>query len=423
MPPFGKSNGKYTESIVKGYLFSRSRVRNIWVWLSVGGIGKRTIVYTKGMIRIFPTPYPDEILYSVFARFADMMCFTDLKDVHRQLFGTASARAVVDLPTRMDAVVARLPGQRFTCEQLILQHTLYPYYAPFMPKERAERLKDLMCGNGGQGTHTLAGIIASVVQRPSRLRYCPACVLEDREVYGEEYWHRVHQLPGVEVCPKHGVFLVASSVPTSAQRTPHAYRPLSGETTSTVATPVNRKSRNDQLLLQIATDSQLLLNRYLISPGIEVLHERIKEFLALKGWLSQGGRYVRAAELYSEFSALYTRSLLQRLNIRIDEEGRDHWLYRLIRNPRRSQHPLQYILLCRFLGVSVEDLFSEHDRRRDLNEKLGKGPWPCLNKASDHYGRLTIERPESQTAGEDPVGIFQCPKCGFTYRVRASAPK
>lgn len=33
--------------------------------------------------------------------------------------------------------------------------------------------------------------------------FCPVCVSEDYEKYGEPYWHRAHQLPNVTVCHKH----------------------------------------------------------------------------------------------------------------------------------------------------------------------------------------------------------------------------
>jgi len=39
------------------------------------------------------------------------------------------------------------------------------------------------------------------------MRVCPLCVKEDRERYGETYWHLSHQLQGIDVCHKHGCYL------------------------------------------------------------------------------------------------------------------------------------------------------------------------------------------------------------------------
>ena len=40
------------------------------------------------------------------------------------------------------------------------------------------------------------------------LCYCPLCMQEEMERYGEPYWHRLHQLPGVTCCITHKVKLV-----------------------------------------------------------------------------------------------------------------------------------------------------------------------------------------------------------------------
>ena len=53
------------------------------------------------------------------------------------------------------------------------------------------------------------------------LRYCPLCVEKDRQLYGESYWHRSHQLTGVSVCSKHGIKLWNSSVIISGKASPN----------------------------------------------------------------------------------------------------------------------------------------------------------------------------------------------------------
>jgi len=52
------------------------------------------------------------------------------------------------------------------------------------------------------------------------LRYCPICAEADRERYGESYWHRVHQMQGVDICPYHHCRLVDSSVLISGKASP-----------------------------------------------------------------------------------------------------------------------------------------------------------------------------------------------------------
>ena len=38
------------------------------------------------------------------------------------------------------------------------------------------------------------------------------CIESDTRIYGEPYWHRIHQLPGVYICPIHGSVIIDSGV-------------------------------------------------------------------------------------------------------------------------------------------------------------------------------------------------------------------
>jgi hypothetical protein len=100
------------------------------------------------MIGFFPDLYPDELLYSVCARFCNWTQYPDKKSVVRELFGTPNALAVIDLPTHLGSFMAALPpGNRYSAERLIDDHTLLPFYSPFHPTERIERLREDMQGN------------------------------------------------------------------------------------------------------------------------------------------------------------------------------------------------------------------------------------------------------------------------------------
>jgi hypothetical protein len=44
------------------------------------------------------------------------------------------------------------------------------------------------------------------------LKYCPLCAVEDRKTYGETFWHRVHQIRNLTICPTHNCLLQTSSV-------------------------------------------------------------------------------------------------------------------------------------------------------------------------------------------------------------------
>jgi rubredoxin len=78
----------------------------------------------------------------------------------------------------------------------------------------------------------------------------------------------------------------------------------------------------------------------------------------------------------------------------------------------------------RFLGHSAESFFNL-DKTKISTSHFGPGPWPCLNQASGHYKMNTIfdiKEHWSNTA-KDYFGVFQCPKCGYTYKYKSSTPE
>ena len=106
--------------------------------------------------------------------------------------------ASIPFVSHLDYFVAHQPqDHRFTAELLIAEHTLLPFYTPFLPWERTEQLKMDMRGANGPGIYMRIGLMASVVPSPQYLQYCPECTKEDQKRFGEMYWHRNHQVPGV----------------------------------------------------------------------------------------------------------------------------------------------------------------------------------------------------------------------------------
>ena len=93
----------------------------------------------------------------------------------------------------------------YTVEELINNHTLFPYYAAFIPPDRAEEIIDLMRIGNGDISYMKIGLISNSISLNEHFRFCPECFKEDIETYGEPYWHRIHQITGVFICSKHKI--------------------------------------------------------------------------------------------------------------------------------------------------------------------------------------------------------------------------
>jgi hypothetical protein len=160
------------------------------------------------MIGYFAPGYPDELLYSICARTFDRLQPSSKRQYLESLFGENTATAIFDLPGHLETFVANLPmGNNPTINGLIAQNTLLPLYRPFIPEDRVIQICNDMKRGSGNEIHMRSGVMAGKVNRQNDFCFCQLCVEEDKNQYGECYWHRSHQAPGVLVCYRHNIWL------------------------------------------------------------------------------------------------------------------------------------------------------------------------------------------------------------------------
>lgn len=364
------------------------------------------------MLAYFPTPYPDELLYSAIARLSLYMDYSNQRQLISTLFGSSNLRSVVDLPCHLDHIVSAMPrGHPYTSDHIIDHHTVFPFYSPFLPPKRRRQLRvDMQNGSGGT-IHMRAGIMASKAPSPNFLRFCPECVKTDRETLDETYWHRVHQLPGISVCPVHQHHLVNSRVRTRSPRI--IYQFVSAEQA------IEQAQRNpkmgieaDPKLNTLAHNADWLLRHPNLNPNEGFAAQRYQNLLYDCGLASRSGR-VQVRDLLHEFYTYYSSSLLNRLGCEMDPVA-ENWLVRIVRNSSGAQHPLYHLLLITFLNCPIDKFFTAPGP----SKSFGSPPWPCLNPTCAHYREMSITECDirhSRYVDGHPIGMFTCPTCGFSY--------
>ena len=363
------------------------------------------------MIGFFTDPYPDELLYSACSRYHRRVGNRSKEATALDLFGKGQTSIIVDFQTRIDYLAAQLPSVTYTASRLIDQNTMLPLYAPFMSAERHEAIRRDMRGEGGGSIHARLGILTSGLN-VERLRFCPACVEEDRE----PYWHRVHQVPGVEVCPAHAVFLSDSAVSVRNRSKTHAFVTLKQvvdelSLAGRVIHSLDLNNREHQALLRRAQDAAWLLKERVEVHDPNLLRRRYLRLLLEHGMAIYSGK-VSHARLKARFLDHYSPELLERLGCGL--ELRYHWLRRLVNDWKRTRHPLHHLLLMQFLGCPAKEFFKLPIKV----EPFGKGPWPCLNIMGGHYREDRIVEcligHMTDKSGR-MTGTFRC-ECGFSYR-------
>ena len=164
-----------------------------------------------------PDPYPDETCYSILCRYAVRSGAASSSRVTAFLYGnTMPLAGLLYKPFRISDI-ERWGGPGSGDTPYGESHSCLPYFSVFMGYDDSCLLKK--CRHGMQLSPGLTKRISrkcGLMQiRKKRLWYCPACAAEDFREYGETYWRRLPQMPGVSYCPRHMVRLCESGLAVS----------------------------------------------------------------------------------------------------------------------------------------------------------------------------------------------------------------
>jgi len=171
------------------------------------------------MITYFPTAYPDELLYSQLARYYVRSGYLAYIYAAEDLFASKTVRPDMEFVNTYTSDALQMITREMSMENVVWKHTMFPYYGRFLPLKRRQRAFQAMVSMQGN-YHNLLPIPNRKNNSDRYLRYCPICVKQDREKYGETYWHRTHQMIGLGVCPIHGCCLMNSNVVISGKMPP-----------------------------------------------------------------------------------------------------------------------------------------------------------------------------------------------------------
>lgn len=297
------------------------------------------------MLPGFPELLPDELLYSALARYGDHMRFRNPGVLANHVFGRRLVPAVWDLPGRLGQLASTI-GRGVTAARLAEKHTLLPYYAWPVRAERRRVVFEAMVNETARRPRFLLGLVAAKVGQPKGLRFCRLCVASDRRVFGEPYWHRAHQLPGVTICPHHDTALILDrepAVPSSRYR----YLPL--RRSSLTVGPPPAPARHDLHLAVSGLSFAVLKGR---APDLDPVGYRAT--LAALGYVSSGG-WLRHAPFFTALADVLDEKVVAACGCGNPRE----WGPELLRRTRRRAsggHPLHHILLqiaLRQIGTHV----------------------------------------------------------------------
>ncbi len=350
------------------------------------------------MIAYFPAPYPDELFYSLLARYGKHTSAAGPKELLEELFGSTTVSATIDLPSHLSDFQTRTALIfKKSVENIIADHTLLPFYAPYIPTENLEKVKASMAGKSGN-VHTRLGVNTGLFTPVATPRYCPVCFQADRYKYGEAYWHRSHQVPSFHHCPVHNCRLYEARLRHYLYNK-HFFIPADDtHCPETVVIPHENVQINpviDRAIASLYGAPELCRGPY---------HYRT---LLIQAGFAKGRNTIDQTLLAEAFASFYPRETLAYFKSEIDYNSSKCWLKAVSRKARKTIDPIRHAILNNFL---------QNHTTRGATNGFGDGPWPCLNPACPHFNTTVITQADvirDRKSGRN-IGRFKC-SCGFVY--------
>jgi transcriptional regulator with XRE-family HTH domain len=367
------------------------------------------------MLSYFPYFYEDELLYSAIARYHVHVGNIKLAHTLQDLYGKKQIKAIPDLASHLNQLYNRLVKFGFSSiDEIIDKHTMYFYYTNFVNDSVKSEVRQLMKSGQDLGkAYRILGLLGNKIKEISHFKFCPKCLTDDLERYGESYWRLSHQLPTSFVCSKHKQqVLLLSQVPyRKGSRT--EYIAVSEENCSFSQDEHYDIIYSNKEILTLITEEGVKLAKKQYSWNIPKLHETYRFMLSKRGYLTVKGA-INQTKLGKDLISYYGKELLKYLNCEIKPGDNNCWLRLITSKHRNVFHPLKHILLLVFLQESIDNIEENENKSFSV---FGEGPYPCLNPAAEHYGQRVINDVQIKRDHNtgNPRGLFVCGKCGFSY--------
>ena len=302
------------------------------------------------MLGLFPKPYPDELLYSVFSRYYVRSGYRNYVFVAEDLFLNRSVRPSFEYLTVLKEDVVNKLTSNASFEEIVLQHTMFLYHCRFLPKERKEQaLQALIEMDKNYHDH----ILFPKRKHTPTMRYCPLCVVQDRKNRGETYWHRIHQIQELTICTTHHCYLIKTDLTISGKTSPDLMP-------AEIVIPYNKETEfcEDEKMCSLVD----YINDVFHLPAISEIESPISEVFNEKTsntkYRSPRGQVCRITSLYNDFADFY-----KGLFVEIPEQ----WKVHKILTGQRFNF-FEVVLLGFFLGIEPQDYQGETKSEKTQNE-------------------------------------------------------
>lgn len=293
------------------------------------------------MISYLPPIYEDELFYSWLCRVYAHSGYLSYKVALQEMLYSKSNNPSVEFIGHLNQEFNMLVERAFSLQDLIINHTMFPQYARFITRDKKNKAVDSLSGEYCDAHHLFSILPRS--EEDLYLKYCPACVKEDKERYGETYWHRVHQIRTMRVCTKHACYLEKTTILSKSEK---LFSLFSAEENTMQSEPRKVSGREVEYYKYLIDVFQSPINQ----------EEREVPVSSILYYALRGSKYMPKST-----KARNTKKLYDDMKNFFSNIGVDVGSYNQLQKVLLGYHKYEFSVVCQlafFLGVSVEDLTS-----------------------------------------------------------------
>lgn len=333
------------------------------------------------MLTLLPNAYPDELFFSIVARHIRRCGSASVSQILRDIIPSSKAINFLFAPREISSGVI-IGTAEANIDYVSRLHSLDPLYSRWAkagaPQPHRFASADAFYRKGARGFRA----------------FCQSCAKSDKQTFGETYWRRLHQAPGIDECLIHGEPLCLGEPVNS-----HNFRVFSLPDAS---------KRSVISVICPSSVTPLLVGHYtsiLISGWPQKC--KTERYTLYRSRLSEAG-YLKDAwhidydRLHRDMYGLFGRAFFAGNSIDYEPRNPNNWVRTLITaNNSRTSSPLQHAVISAFL----------ESRRAPCRERKGITVQCGINAPHSAPVCLTVRW---RTSAGKRRAIVRC-SCGSIY--------
>lgn len=366
----------------------------------------------------FPIGYPDEDFRSIIYRYQVRSGNRNLRGTSKELFGTSNM-TYGHIPRRMKYFIEHLPyNHKYSIDYFLENHTFLPFFKSFIAMEDFKRYIDNIYEGNLNHTHrpkNILGVNRNLLLSQS-IRYCPDCMEEDYEKFGESYVHLNHQIKIINICTVHKVRLMEKCQVCQEEfsmrnlnLTPNCSKghKLAKQLNDTLM-------ENEELGREVLGEiSYIKDNCKDLSPSI--INFKLISILGNQGYIHSNGT-VNKRKVIQDVFCEYTDVDLANIGIDKKKMLTRESIKKFLTDKHISNYPVFYLLIVNHYFGSFKKMI-EYSKTYSVKIPFGTGPWECVNNLCEGYKKkLILSRKLHRFKVDNKInGTFYCNLCGFVY--------